>query len=257
MQDSNKSHQRCCPSARFNFWLFEHWLGCLSEWRSWCNFLWGQKARLTIVFVKNRFRIWLLRALRRRLKERSRLRKIKIDISWQIIDARTDQLMKFRHINIVHVLDELVSRPLFFVIDEIEFTNRMTIEGSLVPFNHWVMAINSHSDVIVRDGKGEHLSIQLFLALHRSKKFYKSSDGEGHAMRVLAIGNIESGSATLHLAGEEGKLHPRFSHEIGNNLEVRLTHERFQLIPLFLSECRSLESHGKIGLWTSFVQRER
>ena len=63
--------------------------------------------------------------------------------------------MKFRHISIVHVLGELVSCPLFFTIGEIEFTNRVTIEGSLVPFNHRVMAIDSHSGMIMRDGKGE------------------------------------------------------------------------------------------------------
>ena len=67
--------------------------------------------------------------------------------------------MKFWHMNIVHVLGELLSRPLFFTIGEIEFTNRVTIEGSLVPFNHWVMAIDSHSGVIVREGKGKDFAV--------------------------------------------------------------------------------------------------
>lgn len=104
--------------------------------------------------------------------------------------------------SIVHVLGELVSCPLFFTIGNIEFTNRVTIEGSLVPFNHRVTAIDSHSGMIMRDGKGEDLSVQLFLALHRPKKLDKSSNGDGHAMSILAIGNIESGSAALHLAGD-------------------------------------------------------
>ena len=155
--------------------------------------------------------------------------------------------------SIVHVLGELVSCSLFFTVGEIEFTNGVTVEGSLVPFNHRVMVIDSHSGMIMRNGKGEDLPIQLFLALHRPKKLDKSSNSDGHAMSILAIGNVESGSAALHLAGEEGEVHSCCSHEICNDLGARLTHKRFQLIQLFLGECGSPESHGKVGLWTSFM----
>ena len=176
------------------------------------------------------------------------MRKVKTDTGWQVIDGRVDPLMKFRHISIVHVLGELVSYPLFFTIGEIEFTNRVTIEGSLIPFNHRVIAIDSYSGMIMRDGKGEDLSVQLFLALHRPKKLDKSSNGDGHAMSILAIGNIESGSAALYLAGEEGEVYSYCSHKICNDLGARLTHKRFQLIQLVLGECGSPESHGKVGL---------
>lgn len=76
---------------------------------------------------------------------------------------------------IVDVLDKLVASPLFFTIGEIEFTNRVTIEVNLIPFNHRLMAIDSHNGMIVRDGKGEDLPVQLFLALHQPKKCNKSS----------------------------------------------------------------------------------
>ena len=185
--------------------------------------------------------------------ERSRLRKVKTNTGWQVIDGRADPFMKFRHISIVHVLGELVSFPLFFTIGEIEFTNRVSIEGSLVSSNHRVMAIDSHSGMIMRDGKDEDLPIQLFLALHRPKKLDKSSNGDGHAMSILAIGNVESGSAALHLAGEEGEVHSCCSHEICKDLGARRTHKQFQLIQLFLGECGSPKSHGKVGLWTSFM----
>ena len=76
-------------------------------------------------------------------------------------------------------------------------------------------------------------------------------------MRVLTIGNVESGSTAFHLAGEEGEIHPCCSHEIGNDFGPGLTHERFELVQLFLGESGSFKSHGEIGLWTSFMQRER
>ena len=133
----------------------------------------------------------------------------------------------------------------------------MAIERSLVFLNHGVMAVDSHGPVIVRDRKGKDFPIQLFLALHRPEKFDKSSDGDGHAVRVLTIGNVESGSTALHLASEEGEVHPSRSHKVGNNIGPRLTHERFELVQLFLSECGSPESHGKVRLWTSCMQRER
>lgn len=118
----------------------------------------------------------------------------------------------------------------------------MAIEGSLVFFNYGVMSVDPHQPVVVRDRKGEDLPVQLFLAPYKSKKFDKSSQGDGHAMRVLAIGNVESRGAALHLAGEERKVHPRYSHEMGKKLGPGLTYERLELIQLFLRECRSSES---------------
>ena len=84
----------------------------------------------------------------------------------------------------------------------------MAIESDLVPFDHEVVIIYSHRAMIMRDRKDEDFPIQLFLALHRSKKFDKSSDDDDHAVRVLTIDNIESDSAALHLADEEEEVHP-------------------------------------------------
>jgi len=52
------------------------------------------------------------------------------------------------------------------------------------------MIVDSHQSMIVRDEKDENLSIKLFLALYRSKKFDKSSYNDDHAMRVLTIDNV-------------------------------------------------------------------
>lgn len=78
------------------------------------------------------------------------------------------------HPNVVYVFGKLVSCPLFFAIGEIELTNRVTIEGSLVPFDHGVMSVDPHGGMIVRDRKREDLPVQLFLALHVSKEYDKS-----------------------------------------------------------------------------------
>ena len=188
--------------------------------------------------------------------ERSRLRKVKIDIGWQVIDARTDNIMEFRRVIIIDVLDEYKTRPLVFAVlfCEVELADWMAIEGSLVPLNHRVVAIDSHGGMIVRDRKGKDLPVKLFLAPYKSKKFDKSSYGDGHAMRVLAIGNVESRGAALHLAGEERKVYPRCSHEIGKKLGPGLTHERLKLIQLFLCERGSPESHRVVRLWTSTLE---
>ena len=104
--------------------------------------------------------------------------------------------MQFRHPNIIDILGKVVSCPFLLTIQcrEDKLVDCMTIEGNLVSFDHEVVTVDSHRLVIVRDGKGENLSMQLFLALHRLEKFDKSFDGDGHAVRVLAIGNVESGT---------------------------------------------------------------
>ena len=159
---------------------------------------------------------------------------------------------------IINILGEFVGGPLFFAFQtrEVEFIDCITIEGSSVPFNHGIMAIDSHGGIIVRDGEGENLPMELFLAFYRPEKLNKSSDSDGHAVRVLTIGNIESASSTLHLAGEEGKVHPRCSHEVGLKLGPDFTDKRFKFFELFFSKRRASESHGVVWLWTSTMKRD-
>ena len=184
------------------------------------------------------------------------MRKVKIDIDWQVIDAGADHFIEFQRVIVIDVLDQYKSPPLVFALlfYEAEFTDWMAIEGSLVSFNHRVVSIDPHRPVIIRDRKGENLPVQLFLALHRSIKLYDPLNGNGHAVRVLPVGNVESCGAALDLVGEEGKVHPRCSHEIGKNLGPGFTHERFELIQLFLGERRSPESYRVVRLWTSALE---
>ncbi len=54
-----------------------------------------------------------------------------------------------RHPYIVDVLRELICRPFFF--GKVEFTNRLTVEGSLISLDDSVVAVDSHRAIIVRD----------------------------------------------------------------------------------------------------------
>jgi len=246
------------PGSPLIPWFFRCWLGRLGKGSGWRNFLRGQKARLAIIFAQYRFGIGLLRTLGCRLGERSRLRKVKIDIGWQIINGRADPFVLNRHPSIVHVLGEFVGGPLLLAVlfCEAELADWMAIECSLVSFDHGVMAVDPHRPVVVRDGKGEDLPVQLFLALHRPKKFDKSSYGDGHAVRVLAVGDVQRCRAAFYLAGEEGKVHPRCGHEVGEGLGAYLTHKRLKLFELFLRERRSAKSHGVVGLRTGTMKRD-
>ena len=56
--------------------------------------------------------------------------------------------------------------------------------------------------------------VQLFLTLHVSKKYDKSPQSGAHALGILVIDKVESGSATFDLAGQKRKVHPRCSHTV-------------------------------------------
>lgn len=117
--------------------------------------------------------------------------------------------MEFQRVIIVDILSKFIDGPLFLTISfyKTEFADWITIESSFISFDHEVVAVDSYGSIIVRDGKGEDLSVQLFLTLYRSKKFDKSFYGDGYTIRVLAIGNIESGSAALYLVDKKGKVY--------------------------------------------------
>jgi len=99
--------------------------------------------------------------------------------------------------------------------------------------------------------------VKLFLAFHSSIEFDDTSYGNSHTVSILSVGDIKCRGTTLDLAGEERKIYPRYSYEIGKKLRPGLTHERLELIQLFLRERRSPESYRVVGLWTSFIKRER
>jgi len=121
----------------------------------------NQKARLAIIFVQYRFDIELLQTLKYRLKEKNKLRKIKIDIDWQIINSWADFFILNRYLNIVYVFDKFVDSLFFLAIlfDKIKYSDRITIESSFVFFNYQIIAIDSYQSVIVQNRKSKNFSI--------------------------------------------------------------------------------------------------
>jgi len=109
--------------------------------------------------------------------------------------------------------------------------------------------------LIVQDQKDKNLSMKLFLALYKSKKFNKSSYNNSYAVHVLLISNIKCCSTALNLADKKEKVHLYDDYEVDKSLELNLTHKRFKLFKLFLCECRLPEFHRVVRLQTNIIKR--
>merc|ERR1711939_628022 len=79
----------------------------------------------------------------------------------------------------------------------------MTVERGLFALDHRVVAIDPHSLVVMRNGKGEDLPMKLLLALYEPEQFHDSSNSEGHTVCILSICHVECGRTALHFAREE------------------------------------------------------
>lgn len=80
-----------------------------------------------------------------------------------------------------------------------------------------------------------YLSISAGPALPHASRIEKVRQeplGDAHALGILAIDKVESGSATFDLAGQKRKVHPCCSHKIGSNLDPELTYEWLELVQL-------------------------
>ena len=69
----------------------------------------------------------------------------------------------------INALGELVRRPFVFAIQssKIKSVDRVSIERGLAFLDQSVVPIDPHRPVVVRDGKGEDLAVELLLALHQ------------------------------------------------------------------------------------------
>ncbi len=145
--------------------------------------------------------------------------------------------MLTRHPYVVDILGEFVRRPLFFTIGEIEFTNRVTIEGSLVPLNQGVVAIDSHGGMIVRDRKGEDFLVKLFLALYSFVELDDTSHDNSHAVSVLSIDDVKRCSIALHLTDKKREVHSINCDE--KEVIEDVVNERIELLELLVNKDRS------------------
>jgi len=98
-----------------------------------------------------------------------------------------------RHPYVVDVLREFVGRPFVFAIEvcDVETTDQIAVEGSLVFLNNSIMAVYSHPAMIMRDRKSKDFLVKLFLTLYISEKFDNSSYGNSHTMSVLPVRNVK------------------------------------------------------------------
>lgn len=63
-----------------------------------------------------------------------------------------------------------------------------------------VVAIDSHRAMIMRNGEREDLSVHLLLPLDHTEKLDDAPYREGHAVRILTVGNIKRRGSALNLA---------------------------------------------------------
>ena len=132
----------------------------------------------------------------------------------------------------------------------IEIASGCSISGriicSLWTLNHWIMTVNPHCSVVVRDRESEDLPVKLHLPPYQSEQLNRRSHRKRHAVGVLSIGDVQRGSTTLYFARQEREVHVVRGHEVRR---VRQLANKWPNGCSLLS-CSSVntESHGVVGL---------
>jgi len=98
--------------------------------------------------------------------------------------------------------------------------------------------------------------MKLFLSFHSSIEFDDTFYDNSYTISVLSVGDIKYRGTVLNLVGEEGKIYPRSSYEVGKGLRPDLTYKRFELFKLFLYKRRSPKFYEVVGLRTSTIKRD-
>ena len=152
----------------------------------------------------------------------------------QLVKSATDPFNVQGNEDIVDVLGELVSRPSVSagVTGDTEPSDGMAMERRVVPVNRRVVAVNPHNVVVMRDGKGQDLPMQLLLARHGAVQRDDGVDGNAGAVSVLSVGDVERCVATFHLRHEERKIQTSGRHDAGSG--VRFADGRPELLKLVM-----------------------
>ena len=165
------------------------------------------------------------------------------------------------HPRLVDVLRKLVGRPspLTIIHREVEVVNAMAIESRLAAIDDRIVTIYPHRLVVVRNRKGENPSMEFPLTFDGSEQLDDASDGQGHAVRVLPVRDIQTDNAAFDFGGEEGKVHPPRREKEGSQPlgSQDVAGEGFQLPELIGGKCRTPESHTEVGLWRRRSHRNR
>ena len=124
----------------------------------------------------------------------------------------------------------------------------MAVILGILPIDHRIMAVDAHRSMVMRDGEGKDLPVDLVLAFHCAKELDGGPHRERHAVRVLAVRDVKCCSSALHLARQEWEVHVVRGHEEGHVPGDEVANARRQLGELVVSECLSFEPHRVIGL---------
>lgn len=162
-----------------------------------------------------------------------------------------------RHPRTINILSEFIRCPFLFAfeLDEAKLANWMTEVGGLFPIDYWIMAIDPHCPMVVRDGERQDLSVYFFLTLSKSEKLDNGPDCKSHAVSILPICDVKSRSATLYFAGQKRKVHVIGGHEEGNVL-CNIAYNRSYLRKLLLCKCGFFEGDSVVRLGARSEKRD-
>ena len=83
----------------------------------------------------------------------------------------------------------------------------MAVILSIFPIDYCIITVDTHRLVVMRDREGKDLAVDFILAFHCPKELDNSPHRKRHAVRVLAVGDVECCSSALHLARQELEVH--------------------------------------------------
>ena len=126
----------------------------------------------------------------------------------------------------------------------------MAVVFRVLPIDYGIFAVNAYRSVVVRDGEGKELTVQLLLTLHKAEELNDGPRRERHAVGVLAVRDVECCGAALHLAGEEGEVHKVRGHEEGQVAVDPVANKWRKLAELILCKGFAPKPHGVVGLRT-------
>lgn len=97
-----------------------------------------------------------------------------------------------RHPDVKHVLGKTVCSPLILPVKlcEIEFSDCVTVVFYLFALDLGVVSKDSHRLIVMREGEGKDLPIDLILSPHKTKKLNDAPYRECHTMGVLTVRHV-------------------------------------------------------------------
>ena len=86
------------------------------------------------------------------------------------------------------------------VVDELKEVESWKVVLDVFPSYHWIVAVDPYRPVVMRDGEGEDLLVDLILALDSTEELDDTPYRKGYAVGILPVYDVERRGAILHLA---------------------------------------------------------